>query len=365
MNNKIAVGNDSRETVGYVRSFQPSESACDIQESLIQRYCEKNSIVCKRIFRDLGYSKTRQAGDRWKAERLGLDTKRWLHTFEAWEDMLLGIMDGEIGRVLVDTRVRLFDGAEQKRVLERLCVDYSVTIIEVADAFPPDRAAAVNAAIYHYPAQFGARTCILLNDIDSLYDYASHRKRWEVASLFLDLSPNNREEFAYMLEMAKCDIVLVKNFFHVKRHTSAFVGVVKQLHKKGIRLVSMDEGELNISDKECVDLMKQPLKVAVYDHHKSEYQEENENLQMDKFKAFVKYKTNGWTIKKVYIDGIRAGTQDELQQLINDVGEYDIILLDSFDKLGETIRFTKIVKKLNIPMFSLKEGVYIDGAEDL
>lgn len=367
MNNdsRVMVRKDDREIVGYIRTFQSLESVCDVQESLIRRYCDENAISCGRIFRDVGYSKRRHTDDRWKAKKIGLDAKSWLHTFAAWEDMLLGVIDGEIGCILVDTQARLFDGAEQKQVLECLCVDYDVTIIEVANAFPPDSAAAVGATIYHYPVQFGARTCILLNDIDALYNYASHRKRWEVASLFLDLSPNNREEFAHMLEMAKCDIVLVKNFFHVKRHTSAFIGVVKQFYKKGIRLVSMDEGELNISDKECVDLMKQPLKVAVYDHHKSEYQEENENLQMDKFKAFVKYKTNGWTIKKVYIDGIRAGTQDELQQLINDVGEYDIILLDSFDKLGETIRFTKIVKKLNIPMFSLKEGVYIDGAEDL
>jgi len=361
----VMVRKDDREIVGYIRTFQSLESVCDVQESLIRRYCDENAISFGRIFRDVGYSKRRHTDDRWKAKKIGLDTKSRLHTFAAWEDMLLGVIDGEIGCILVDTQARLFDGAEQKQVLERLCVDYDVTIIEVANAFPPDSAAAVGATIYHYPVQFGARTCILLNDIDALYNYASHRKRWEVASLFLDLSPNNREGFAHMLEIAKCDIVLVKNFFHVKRHTSSFVGVVKQLHKKGIRLVSMDEGELNISDKECVDLMKQPLKAAVYDWHKSEYQEETEKLQMEKFQAFVKYKTNGWTIRNIYIDGIRSGTKEELQRLIHNVEKYDIVLLDSFDKFGETIKFTKIMKELNIPVYSLKEGVCINGTENL
>ena len=126
--------------------------------------------------------------------------------------------------------------------------------------------------------------------------------------------------------------------------------------------MSMDEGELNISDKECVDLMKQPLKVVVYDHHKSEYQEETEKLQIEKFQAFVKYKTNGWTIRNIYIDGIRSGTKEELQRLIHDAEKYDIVLLDSFDKFGETIKFTKIMKKLNIPVYSLKEGVCISEA---
>ncbi len=358
----IMVRKDDREIVGYIRTFQSLESICDVQESLIRRYCNEHAISCGRIFRDIGYSKRRHTDDRWKAKRIGLDTKNWLHTFAAWEDMLLGVIDREIGCILVDTQARLFDGVEQKRVLKHLCTECDVTIIEVANSFPPDSAAAVRTTIYHYPVQFGARTCILLNDIDALYDYASHRKRWEVDSLFLDLSPNNREEFAHMLEMPKCDIVLVKNFFHVKRHTSSFIGVVKQLHKKGIRLVSMDEGELNISDKECVDLMKQPLKVVVYDHHKSEYQEETEKLQIEKFQAFVKYKTNGWTIRNIYIDGIRSGTKEELQRLIHDAEKYDIVLLDSFDKFGETIKFTKIMKKLNIPVYSLKEGVCISEA---
>lgn len=361
-NNNAAVRNDGREIVGYIRTFQSLESACDVQESLIQRYCAENLITCERFFRDVGYSKIRHAGARWKAERIGLDAKSWLHTFEAWEDMLLGVVDGEIGCILVDTKARLFDGAEQREVVERLCKQYDVHIIEVSGGNPIGTSALMKVAVYHYPVQFGARTCILLNDIDALYNYASHRKRWEVASLFLDLSSNNRENFAHMLEMAKCDIVLVKNFFHVKRHTSAFIGAVKQFYKKGIRLVSMDEGELNISDKECVDLMKQPLKVAVYDHHKSEYQEETEKLQIEKFQAFVKYKTNGWTIRNIYIDGIRSGTKEELKRLIHDAEKYDIVLLDSFDKFGETIKFTKIMKKLNIPVYSLKEGVCISEA---
>lgn len=361
----IHTKNEARRVVGYTRTFLFSKEACDIQKYMIEEYCKSNSILCTQIFCDIGYAKKRLAKERWKAEKIGLDTKNWLHVFRAWEDMLLGVVDGEIGCILVDTKARLFDGVEQREVVERLCKQYDVHIIEVSGGNPIGTSALMKVAVYHYPVQFGARTCILLNDIDSLYDYASHRKRWEVVSLFLDLSSNNREEFAHMLEIAKCDIVLVKNFFHVKRHMASFIGVVKQIHKKGIRLVSMDEGELTVMDNECADLLKRPLNAAVYDWHKSEYQEENEKLQIEKFQAFVKFKTDGWTIRNIYIDGIRSGTKEELQRLINDVERYDIILIDSFDKFGETIKCIKIIKALNIPVYSLRERVCINEAEDL
>ena len=69
----------AKKTVGYIRTYSVHESD-NVQQRLIERYCEANSIDCSKIYQDRGY-RDRHVGEMQRAEKLGLPQSKFFHTF--------------------------------------------------------------------------------------------------------------------------------------------------------------------------------------------------------------------------------------------------------------------------------------------
>lgn len=352
---------DCRKTVGYIRSFINSKISFDTQKRLIESYCSDNGIALDEFFTDMYFRKNRRLDEFLRAAQIGIKAKKSTRVFEDWENLMLQILEGNIGCILVDTKLRLYDGIEQKEALERICSENEVTIIEVGDYQPSGCGALPKLVFYHYSSAPENRTSIALNDVDSLYNYASQcLGRWEAMSLYLDLKSSNRTQLEKMMKKANCDLILVKSLFHIKRKMMPFLSVAKDLNKRNIHIVSAEEGSLNfVSDGEK-DRLSRPLRVAVYDRQRSTYEEENNKIQIDKFKAFVNCCTTGWSIEDIFIDRLDNGNrQEELRELVEKAksGSYDIVLVDTFGKIGDTVIWlARIMRQVDIPIYSLREG---------
>lgn len=352
---------DHRKTVGYIRSFNNSQISCDTQKRFIESYCMDNDIMIDGLFSDMNFRKNRKTDEFLRAAKIGIKPQKCTRVFEAWENLMTQIMEGNIGCILVDTKLRLYDGQGQRQALERICFEYKVNIIEVGGYQPTGCGALPKLLIYHYSIEPESRTSITLNDVDALYEFASQRLgRWEAAALYLDLNSSNRTQFEKMMERADCGLILVKSLFHIKRKMMPFLSTAKDLNKRDVRIVSVEEGSLNfVSDKEK-DWRSQPLRVAIYDRQRSTYEEENNKIQIDKFKAFVNCYTAGWSIENIFIDRLEnESRQEELSELVKKAGYgvYDIVLIDTFGKIGDTaIWLARVMKQLDIPIYSLREG---------
>jgi hypothetical protein len=344
-----------KKTVGYIRCFSSSEPASNMQKFLIEAYCMAHQMKCDKIYYDIGYQKDRHADERWKAEKIGINSCKDRATFPAWDDLMLSIISGEVECILVDFKLRLYNGVEQKEVVEQLCKEYDVTIREVSNSdTPPESSISTRVVVYHFSDNPESRTSVVLNDIDQIYEYASHQLGWEVVEVFMDKSLTNRTQFEVLMEKSDYNVLLVKSFYHIKRKMMPFLSAAKELKQKNIRIVSVEEGEfVNIVDEADVWLDK-PLRIAVYDKCRSQYERENQNIQMQKFDTFVRVKTLGGHIEGIYVD---ENEQEHLQELIHKSDEYDIILIDTFGKIGDTvIALAKVMNQINIPIYSLREG---------
>lgn len=345
-----------RKTVGYIRSFRQNDCACKVQQTLIQEYCRRNGITCSNVYCDCGYRKNRHADEMWKAERIGLDTRRTRHIFPGWDDLMVAVTLGEVGTILIDQKLRLYSNKEQQEVVGRLCKRYDVQIIEVCHEEPPEAARLTKVAVYHFSDNPGVRTRITLNDIDSLYEYASHRQGWEVTGIFLDLTLSRRTRFEELMGcLADYDVVLVKSLYHIKRKMLSFLAASKLLKAEHIRIVSAEEGEFNYLEHVAERWLAEPLKVAVYDRYRSEYEEGIADIQKKRFDLFIENKTNEWDIVDSYVD--IGNEQTQLQRMIENVKKYDIVLIDSYAKIGDTIIWiARVMNQINIPIYSLREG---------
>lgn len=352
---------DRRKIIGYIRCYNNSQISYDTQKRFIESYCNDNSIVLDEIFSDMNFRKNRRKDEFLRAAKIGISTKKWTHVFEAWENLMVQIVEDEIGCILVDTKIRLYDGLGQKQILKRLCSEHNVNIIEVGEYQPSGCEALPKLVLYHFSAEPERRTSIVLNDVDTLYEFASQRlERWEATALYLDLNSSNRTQFEKMVEKADCDLILVKNLFHIKRKMMPFLSTAKYLNERNIHIVSVEEGSLSfVSDGEN-DWLSMPLRVAVYDRHRSTYEEENNKIQIDKFKAFVNYCTAGWSIEDIFIDRLEnTNRQEKLSELIKkaESDSYDLVLVDTFGKIGDTaIWLARIMRQMDIPIYSLREG---------
>lgn len=352
---------DNRKVVGYIRCFNSSKISHDTQKRFIEIYCCNNKIVLDELFSDMNFRKNRRTEEFFRVAKIGISPKKWTRVFEAWESLMEQIIENKIACILVDTRLRLYDGSGQKQILEKLCTEYKVTIVEVGDYQPWGCGALPKLAIYHYSIEPENRTSIVLNDVDFLYEFAFQRlKRWEVTALYLDLNSSNRTQFEKMMEKADCDQILVKNLLHIKRKMMPFLSVAKDLNKRNIRIISVEEGSLDFSSDGEIDWLSKPLRAAVYDRHRSAYEEEYNEIQIDKFRVFVNACTAGWSIEDIFIDRLDNGNrQEELSELIKKAGSgsYDMVLVDTFGKVGDTVIWlARIMRQLDIPIYSLKEG---------
>lgn len=341
------------KVVAYVRTSAGYDSGAAIQKELIQDYCRTNNIKCRKFYYDNGSRKKRHIDEREKANLLGLSPHS--RVYSAWEDMMVDIIKGNVKVVLVDLKLRLYSGNEQQIILQRLVEKYNVEIIEVSHRNSPETDA-MTAVIYHFADKADRRSIIPLKEIDTLYEFAAQRN-WAVTDVYLDLTLCNRMYLRKILEDVSCDVLLVKSLYHIKRGMTAFIESATILQDKQIRIISMDEGEF-IHDKTGMQMLNSPLRVAVYDRLRSDYEIGLKNIQLSRFNTFVRCKTKGWKVFHIYIDEGKGNQQ--LKSLINDVGNFDILLLDSYDKLGSTIiEIARMQGRIKKPIYSMQEGVIL------
>lgn len=353
---------DDRKTVGYVRSYLEGEDcviACNMQKTMIDSYAVSQNLVCELIYTDMGSKPRRSAKDREKAKKIGMNPHKDVKTFSAWDELMIAIIDGTVGAIVVDNIMRLYNALEQKKVTERILLEYNVMIYIAGDLHPSSEGA-VSIACYHYTIQKKSkqiRNCIPLNDVDSLYVYASKHKNWEITGVYLDVKSSNRTEYPKLLnELDEYSAVLVKSLYHFNRKMMPFLAESKRFRNKGKDIYSQEEGKFIYSEF-TEDRFNKPLKVALYDWQRSEQEAKEQDILMKKVNAFTRLKSdNNWTITGKYIDKI-GSHQNELKRLIKASGQYDLILVDTFVKLGDTIIWlARVLNAIDIPIYSLREG---------
>lgn len=353
-----------RKIVGYIRTYNNSQQSKDMQIRMIKRYALNHGIVCSKVYSDQGFVKNRNVENQRIADFIGISNAKWNPVFPKWEELIIDIKKGQISTILVDTVLRLYSGTKQRVAIMAACEQYEVQIIEVGD-YMPAKIEKPQLVIYHYTVKPEARTCIALNDVDDLYKYASqHFSGWEVA-LFLDLSDSRRKYIERITELTNC-MILVKSYYHIKRHTLPFITMLRKLADNGVEVISTLEGKIALLNEKDSILRSKPLKVAIYDHIRLVHEEKIKKVQIEKFKVFINCKTNKWSISDFYIDGLKSKQQTELYRLIADRGKYDVVLIDTFGKIADTINcFTDFLSKINKPLYSLKEGevIFIESGE--
>ena len=347
-------------TVGYICSNHRSEGVCAIQRTMIARYCQVHNITCEKFYCDMASNK-RTADNVKKIQLLGYaHAYRLEKYFPEYEQMLHDIVEAGIKLILVDTRGRLPANKHQKVFFEKLCTQYNVKIIEVCGHLEEQTVdGKKKAALYRVTNKSLEKPGIYISGIDKLYE-VSQQYGWETPFLFQDFSLLKSEQICYQEFKAhsdKYDLLVVTDFYHIEDKLGVFVSEIQELEAKGVKVESIKEGRVRISD----DYLKQPLKVAIYDRW---LDENDEGLELERLKAFVKYKTD-WEIACIYKESEKVETdskQQELQKLISESYKYDAILVRKFNCLHwRTSMFFKIARKMNIPIYSMKEGgIYLE-----
>lgn len=346
-----------RRVVGYIRSI--TKASYEWQKRKIKEYCNLNNITLNQIFADTknNIRNERRKKEFIRTQQLGINTKKWTHVYEAWEHLMLQSSEGTIAYILVDSKLRLYDGQVQREILNKICTTYKIKIIEVGDfEFPIENSLSKKLVFYHYCIEPNKRTRITLNEIDHLIEYASQHNGWEASAFYLDFD-TSKTQLKKLLENSRCNVVLVKDFFHLHRTTTGLFNIVQSLRKEENKIISMKEEKLKfIEDNK--QLLLSPLKVSIYDKHRSNFEEEYSQLEKDRLEIFAKTHTN-WIIENIYIDTLKDKNFPQLDELISKSKDYtyNLILISSFSKLGDsTTEFFKIIKRINIPIYSLKEG---------
>lgn len=356
---------NSRKIVGYIRTFIKSDMACNTQKYLIMEYCRRNKIECEDYFCDNTMAT-------WQSKKkstckLAIPNDIQKNTYKAWIEMFEQVKLGQISCILVDSVIRLYNGELQKKMCEDLCTRYNVTIIEVGVEPIPNNSIEKSIVVYHSANNPTLRTCVTCNDIDRLYEFAICHCGQMANSLYLDLDIKNKTQLERMLSSGCGHAILVKSFFHMKRHMIPFLTMARRLYENDIGMISMEEGKLIFFDTKEKSWFSEPMKAAIYDCHRSDYESETRDMQMAKFKLFMEYKAVNWELEEVYIDDYHSKQRNKLENLLEKVDHYDIVLIDTFGKLGEDIQFlSRIMKKISTPIYSLKEGgIGFEGTEDI
>lgn len=347
---------DTRYIVGYIRTSPSNNTSCIIQKNMIQTFCNHNNLQCDYLYIDNGTFQKEQTEELNKSNHttiMDFLPRRWQLMFPQWKNLLLRILHNEIACILVDTKLRLYNTIEQKELLERLCNNNSVTIIEVSNLdFPLETTTPI--IVYHSANTPNKRTKVPLHDIDTLYQFASQLfDSWEL-QLYLDLNCYNHNNLNKLQQRNDIKIIVVKSLFHLNRKILSTIKIAQNY--PSLEIISMTEGILKVISGRNSLLLQQPLKVAIYNKHRSKAEKINDTLLMDKFKAFVRLNTN-WTISDIYFDDTFGNKLGNWDALIQNKSSYDIVLVDSFAKFNDTIHFLKkLFTQLNKPIYSLKEG---------
>lgn len=347
--------------VGYINSTTGSIAACNTQHAMIVRYCDYKKITCDRFYCDISENRRNKINVENMCALGYPHAYRLEKYFPQYDQMLYDITRGTISTILVDTIGRLAANKEQSKFFQKLCVNYNVEVIEVCGYLEGLKQDSIrNVAIYHITNQAKERPRIYTKCIDGLYE-VSQLKGWGTPFLFQDFSLLKSEQIKYQefkKHIDEYDILVVTDFYHIEDKLSRFISEIQSLEANGVAVESVKEGKIkHISD----DFLKQELKVAIYDRW---LDKADEGLELERLKAFVKYKTN-WKITGIYKESEKVETdlkQQELQRLLRESHKYDALLVRKFNCFHwRTSMFFKVAKKLNIPIYSMKEGgIYLE-----
>ena len=358
-----------KKIVGYVRSLRKSQDDCDIQAMLIKQYLTGKGLKCGSIYMDKGSNKKRNRKDLERAEKLGIIHPETTKCFPAWEEMLLAAARDEIGVIVVDRKERLFSNLEDKRLLDAMIWDHDIVICEIDCWDWPAEGKVRSAAIYHYFVpncrKDGIRTANLVTDIGRFYEKITSHDSWKLSGLYIDEAVFKRTEFPRLMARDDIDVVICKYFYHINRKTLAFLQLVQNMNNKGITLLSTEEGVVHY-DPTAEDWLKKNLRAATYDYCRSVYEISTQSIRKKRLELFINNVADQWCETANYED--ETQTPDAaFEKMTERIKEYDIIVIESFTKLGETVNeLMEYLRKIRVPVYSLQEGLlYIDGNEEI
>ena len=321
-----------------------------MQEQMICQFCEMQGIDLTNIFVDVdndtgGKLRWLPSSDNQPLYMEGKLLKSW-------------IQEGKIDCIYVDSEIRLKVAYFYSDDFWKLCHDKDIRIIEIfLDDKISESKDLQRTVVYHFTDGSEKRPCIVEKDIDSIYKYLDSHKNWNPVALYLDktLVKTNQMQYQQLRKrFDRYDILLTKDFYHIQTKTVTFWKHIQQLLSERICIHSVIDGNLDyFYDPQW--LLKD-LKVAIY--YRSSEAAGASDLRAETLNMFVSMKTQ-WNVQKVYADQRTkySDKQTELESLLLEASQYDLILVDSFVSIHfRTAKLMKTKKKLNKPIYSMKEG---------
>lgn len=326
--------------VGYIRTYgDDSGKAEKVQEKMIQRYAEKKGIKEKIPFfidSSITNKRKRNMAERKRANRIKL--LEGVSIMPGWETLMEKIIDGEVKEIIVDCKIRLFNGKEQYQVLQRLCEEYEVQIIEVGNDVPSD------TIVYYESTHKNRRTSIPLKDIDAIYAKCS---QFDIVPRLILLEEGKIHHFLDYVD-ENTSFVLVKNYQHIYRKVYQTLSMLKIAWSKSVRVISLEEGEII-----PVDIGSKKNIAVVYDKARSKHEACSQQLTLDVIQTFIKIKIK-WDVQEVYIDDRNSNSaySSMKKRLSGDI----TLVVDTFGKLGADISMIVNLLRTGATIYSLKEG---------
>lgn len=326
--------------VGYIRVYgYDSRKAEKVQREMIRRYCEKkggNREIAFFIDSYITNKRKRNLSERKRANRIKL--QEGVSIMPGWETLMEKIIDGEVKEIIVDCKIRLFNGKEQYQVLQRLCEEYEVQIIEVGNDVSSD------TIVYYESTHKNRRTSIPLKDIDAIYAKCS---QLDIVPRLILLEEGKIHHFLDYVD-DNTRFVLVKNYQHIYRKVYPTLSMLKTAWSKSVRVISLEEGEIIPAD-----IGPEKNIAVVYDKARSKHEACSQELTLDVIQTFIKIKTK-WDVQEVYIDDRNSNSaySSMKKRLSGDI----TLVVDTFGKLGADISMIVNLLRTGAKIYSLKEG---------
>ena len=350
-----------KRIIGYTRDIIAGDGVdTRTQIKMILDFCNHNNFQCSKIYCDVGIRENRHADEVQRAKEIGISCTKARNIYPQWEEMMIDVLNDNIQMIIVDCIYRLYSNKEQREALYRICNEHHVEIVEVKYSNPPADNAKKKVAFYHFtiPRKNAddIRTTGILRDIGTMYSWASKHEGWEPTALYIDTTADRRKEYPLLAANNDIDIIVVKNFYHIKRKIVPFLNEVRMYQAKGVRIVSVEEGELLFRDEIAVYL-REAHKVAVYEKIEPEVASEHVKLMREMLDLFFSCKAKKWVIGDYFIDNKES--RSGLDNLIKRGNEFDMILVNSFDLFEDISVLYGVIQRTGLPIYSMREGAIL------
>lgn len=352
----MAVENGNRKNaVGYVRTTRKNSTGDRaIQRDLITRFISANGFRCVGIFEDPIQEEANHE------ELTSVYATKRKGSFSAREEMLLLVESGVVDMVIVDMKERLYRNNEEKRELEAVLNTQGVELVKVPPFMSEDNSGEKKTCIYHYfvpnTRGKGIRTANLLSDVGRMYEEVERHGNWLLCGVYIDSSAYKRSEIHKLMNRCDLDVIICKYFYHIKRKTLAFIGVVQEFAHRDVSIISTEEGILHYTPAEDIQ-NDNPMKVVTYNCFRSDQEKNDRCITTKIFDVFYKTIAKKWQEMSRYVDE-DISDRPAFHELLNMSDDYDIVVVETFGKLGESVNeFVRLLLALQKPVYSLKEGL--------